>query len=114
MTAQPVQPVTLLGATPTYNVAGASDTFVAQPGTRYLLDVKNAGGSACVVKITDPNTQAPVGSTAFDAGVSITVPATTGEKIFIIDSTRFRDGSTGLITLSFTPNASVTYAIITL
>lgn len=110
MTAQTAQNPGLTAAAPVYNVAGAADTFAAQPGANYLLHIKNGNAAPCAVVLDDPTAQTPVGATAFNPDVTYSVPATTGERVVKINSDRFRDAS-GNVNLTFTPNATVTYAI---
>lgn len=109
MTAQPVQVPTVAPVAPVFNTAGASDTIAVQPTSKYLLHIKNANAGTVSVVITDPNSQSPAGATAYNASVTISIPTGT-ERLIVLDSGRFRDVN-GNITLTFTPNASVTYAI---
>lgn len=110
MTVQAAQIPSLTAIAPTYNVAGAADSFPAYPGTLYLVHIKNANAAPCAVVLDDPTAVTPVGATAFNPDITYSVPATTGERVIKISSDRFRDAS-GNVNITFTPNASVTYAI---
>ena len=71
-----VQTVSRTGVTPTYQTLSASDTF-ANDGYTCLL-IKNGHSSDCTVTAAIMRTVDGVTPT----GKSITVPATTGEKLF--------------------------------
>lgn len=104
----PVRPVVSPAGAPAYAAVGASDVIPVAPNARYLLIVKNAGGTPDNVVIDDPTFVAPVGSTTpGNADVSTTVPATTGERHWELDSNRFRDAS-GNINLTHSFTTSVT------
>jgi len=88
-----VQTVSRTGVTPTYQALGASDTF-ANDGYTVLL-IKNGHSADCTVTAAITRTVDGVAP----AGKSITVPATTGEKLFgPFPSTDY--GSTVTITTS--------------
>lgn len=113
MAAITVQSPTAVGGALTYTAVSASDTFAAAAGQRYLLLYRNTGGGACVPTVDDPNTLSPTGATAFNpdlAGAS--VAATTGVNFMLIDGSRFRDGTTGNVTVAHSATASVTLAIV--
>lgn len=109
MTAQPVQTLSVLAAAPVYNAAGASDTIAVLPTTKYLIHVKNGGGAPITVTVDDPTSQSPAQAAQFNPDVAPSVPAA-GERVFVLDSTRFRDAN-GNINITFSATASVTYAI---
>lgn len=111
MTVQIAQNPTLTAAAPILNVAGASDTFAAPTGGNYLLWVVNANAAPCSVVIDDPTSVGPAGNTAFNPDVTVSVPATTGVRVMKISADRFKDAN-GNVGITFTPNASVTYAIL--
>lgn len=110
MTTQAAQTTSILGAAPVMNVAGATDAFPAQAGSTYLLWIVNASGSSVAAVIADSTSVAPALATAFTPSVTVTVPAGTTRQLKI-NADRFRDSS-GNVNIAFTPNASVTYAII--
>lgn len=111
MTVQIAQVPSLTPAAPIMNTAGAADSFAAQAGANYLLWIANANAGICTVVLADPTSVSPVGATAFTPAVTMTVPATTGVRQFKFNADRFRDSS-GNVNLTFTPNSSVTYAIL--
>jgi hypothetical protein len=70
--------------------------------------VKNAGGGADLVEVLDQVTTNPPGTkTAGDFRLSHSVPATTGERHFLLDATRHRDIN-GNIQVTHGATASVT------
>jgi hypothetical protein len=76
MAALTPQVVSIAGTAPTYAAASAGgDTVPA--GERTWIHVKNAGGSPITVTVTTPGT---VSGLAI-ADVSVSVPATTGERL---------------------------------
>lgn len=95
------------------SVSDGTGVFAASPGARYILLFRNTGGSASVPTIDDPNSQSPVGATAWNPDVAgASIPITTGATAHVIDANRFRDGATGNITITFTNPTSVTAAVI--
>lgn len=101
-------PVPNPAAAPSTNViTAAGDDFVALTGAKYLLRFTNGSATPGNVKVTDPNTPAPVGNTAFDASVTVPVPAGQSRTLRL-DASRFRDSSTGKI--SWTYSANITNA----
>ena len=100
------QTVTRAGITPTYAAVSASDTIQADAGL--ALHVKNAGGSADTVTLTDAGVT-PGGSAATNPTVS--VPATTGDKMILIPA-QFASTSTGLVTVTHSFTTSVTCALV--
>jgi hypothetical protein len=92
-------------STPTYSAVTASDTVQADPAGLMLV-VKNAGGSADNVTITDPGLTA-AGSTA--SSPVVVVPATTGERHYLLTQA-FANGS-NIITITHSFTTSVTCAV---
>jgi hypothetical protein len=105
----PVLPVVNPAGAPAYAAAGSADTIPVSPTGRYLLIIKNAGGSPDSVVIDDPTSGAgPTGATtATNPDVTVSVPATTGERHFLLDANRFRDAA-GVINLTHSFTTSVT------
>lgn len=105
----------LTGVAPTYNVATATDKFAAAPNAKYMLHYKNGATPSGVLKISDPTTPIPPGSTAAAGFADSQITAALGasaEAVTIIDnSTRFRDAQ-GFINLSHATPTTVTFAII--
>lgn len=103
------------GVTPTY-AAGASggDTFAAQAGARYILHFKNTSGGAITVTMDDPTSPTPAGTLAatFNPDITLSVPATTGDKMLLVDANRFRDANGNFnITYSTNPPTGLTVGI---
>jgi hypothetical protein len=90
----------------------ASDTFPVQQGGKYVLVVRNGGGSPDTVVVDDPNTALPTGaapsSTFADISKSV-VNAT--EQAFLIDANRHRDPVTGLVTVTHSFITTVTAVV---
>lgn len=92
------------GIIPTMRSASASDTV---PGG-VVLDVRNANAGTLTVTIVTP--QVIRGDLAVtDRTVSILTTA--NKYIFIPNTEAYVDQSTGLVTVQFSPTASVTYAV---
>lgn len=106
------QAITLAGLAPVYSAVAASDTF--RPGDHTFLHVKNAGGSPDSVVVADPNTASPVGATSFNAAVTVSVPATTGDRMIgPFPAARFAAAGSGLVTVTHSFQTSVTAAVLT-
>lgn len=102
-TITPVLPGYAKAHTPT--AVGASDVIPVAVTGKYLLIVRNGGGTVDNVSIDDPNTPLPPGAAANAtfADVIGTVPITTGEMSWTLDAGRFRDGAGNInLTHSFT------------
>lgn len=110
MTQQAVQALSELAAAPTYNTPAATDTIPVAPAANYLIHVKNTNASAVTVTLDDIASVAPPQATQFNADIVFTVPATNGERIIKFNSNRFR-GSNGLMSVLFSVQSGVTYAI---
>lgn len=87
----------LAGVAPTYTQSTAADFFTAQPNSRYMLHYKNGATPTGIVKVLDPTTPVPAGSTAVagfaDLQVSASLGATTERVVWIDNSSRFRDAN---------------------
>lgn len=104
------------GVVPTYTQATASDFFTAAPGTRYMLHYKNGATPTGIVKVLDPTTAIPAGSTAAGGFADLQVSAAIGassERVHIIDSNRFRD-ATGKIQMTSVTPTTLSVAVIQL
>lgn len=101
------QTVGATGTGPTYTAVNASDTITADAGSKMFLHVKNANASACTVTITDASVTA-AGSAAQNP--TVTVPASTGDRMIAL-SALMAAPATGLITVSYSPTASVTAGV---
>jgi hypothetical protein len=98
-----VQTIVKGGLTPAYATPGASEIILG-PGPVFL-HVKNTNAAACVFTIVDPYLT-PSGSAAQNPTVS--VPATTGEKMINIPASFFQAGQ---VTVQFSITASVLAAV---
>lgn len=103
------QTVAKAGITPAYSAVTASDTITPVSGTVQFLHVKNASGSAVTVTLVDPGST-PFGSAATNPTVS--VPATTGDKMIGPLPLSLASASTGLITVTYSATTSVTAALV--
>lgn len=101
-----VQKLGVVGAAPTYVAANATDFFVAQPGSRYILHYKNGATPTAsgAFSVTDPTTPIPQGSSQI-AGFADVVTKASGSMLanteLVVDipnSNRHRD-SNGRINL---------------
>jgi hypothetical protein len=92
-------------STPTYVAVAASDTVVAD-SAGLVLHVKNAGGSSDTVTLTDPGTT-PAGSAATNP--TFAVPATTGDRMYLLPSSLAN--ASGIITIAHSFTTSVTCAV---
>src|SRR3954470_4865460 len=90
------QQVAITGTQPVYTAVTSSDPFAADEDN--FLHVKNAGGSPCTVTLVDSSLTAG-GSVATNPTVS--VPATTGDRMIGPIPPVFVNNSTGLITVSY-------------
>jgi len=105
----PVNP-DLAGAAPNLVAVSASDTF--QNNGKALLHVKNGNAAACSVVIASPGSTAPPNATAFTPAVTVSVPATTGERyIGPFDPSRFNDAN-GIVTVTYSVTPTVTAEVI--
>lgn len=101
-----IQQPGLSGVTPNYQVCSAADTFKAASGARYELHYKNAATPTTILKVTDPTTPIPGGSTAAAGFADLQVSAALGasaERKVIIDANRFRDASGNINLVHGTP-----------
>lgn len=84
--------------------ANSSDTLPGGQGVKIIVNNQNA--SSCAVVLTTPETVE--GSLAV-ADRTVTVPTTEIWEIPV--PSRYNNSGTGVATITFTPNASVTYAV---
>ena len=94
------------GLTPSYSAVSSSDTAV--PGDNVVLIVRNAGGSADTVTIVTPSTFSGLAI----ADQTVTVPATTGERIIPLPASLYADPTTGLATIQHSFTTSVTCIVL--
>lgn len=102
------------GVTPTYNTATTSDTFSAQPNSKYMIHYKNGATPTGTLKVRDRNVPIPAGSTAVAGFGDVQVTAAlsgSAEAVYMItNSSRFMD-SQGKITLDNATPTTLTFAI---
>lgn len=102
-----IQQVSEPSLTPSYAAVSASDTVV--PDSRIMLHVKNAGGSPDTVTVVVPG-NGPGGVAIPDMTVS--VPASTGDRMIPLVNPAYTDPTTGLITVTHSFTTSVTCALV--
>ena len=105
------------GITPTYNSASTGgDTVTIGNAERDYIHVKNAAASPVTLTIAPQVTsvyQDGVGNVT-PASLSISIPATTGEKIIGPFPSAYINSSNGTVSLSWSSSTSVTFAALTL
>lgn len=107
MAALSTQTITRAGITPSFAGVAASDTFT--PSLDTFIEVKNTSGTpdTCVVQVLAGD---PPGLTIAD--VSVSVPATTGDKMIgPFPPNFFADPTTGVGTITHTQTTSVTIGV---
>jgi len=90
------QAVVKTGLAPVYSAVSASDTVTPVPGSKLFLHVKNGNGSACTAA-TNP---------------TVSVPASTGDRMIGPLPAEMADPATGLITVQYSVTATVTAALV--
>ncbi len=93
--------------TPSYGAVAASDTVT--PADRLFLHVKNGNASPDTVTIVC-NTTGPGGIAT--PNVTVSVPATTGDRMIPLANPAYVSASTGLITVQHSVTATVTCALV--
>jgi hypothetical protein len=101
------QQVAMTGLAPTYSAVTASDTIPTESDGMFL-HVKNANASPCTVTITD-NSRTVAG--AASANFSVSVPATTGDRLIGPIPRAAASSGAGTITVTYSPTSSVTAAL---
>lgn len=97
--------------TPTFTSAAASQTITPlSSDDKLLLVFKNGSGADVDVTLDDKNTPAVPGAVAFDVDFRKTVPAGGEKWVTIKDLYRFKDVTTGKISIDFEDTTSVTWA----
>lgn len=103
------QAVTRAGLAPTYGAVAASDTIAPVTGASLFLHVKNGNAAADTVTIVDAGLT-PAGSAATNP--TVTVPATTGDRMIGPLTAALASPTTGLITVQHSVTATVTCALV--
>jgi len=101
------QVITPTGLAPTFAAAAGGGDKVT-PGDSRFVEIKNVGGSPCVVTIDDPNSVTPVGAQSFNPDLSVSVPATTGDRMIGPLGARFANQADGLVAITYSQVTSVT------
>lgn len=97
------------GLAPVYSAVAASDTIVPVVGSMLFLHVKNGNAAADTVTLVDAGTT-PAGSSATNP--TVTVPATTGDRMIGPLLSSMASPTTGLITVQHSVTATVTCALV--
>lgn len=71
-------------------MAAAADEFVAQPNSQYILRFTNGSATPGNIVFDDPTSPNPGDATAFDADVTVALPATPGIRAVTVRTPRFR------------------------
>jgi hypothetical protein len=103
------QTVTKAGIAPAYTTVNATDTIALAPGAVQFLHVKNGNAAACTVTIVDAGTT-PAGSAATNP--TVTVPLSTGDRMIGPLKNSFADQTTGVISVTYSIQTTVTAALI--
>lgn len=109
MTLLSPQSMSRAGLAPVYSAVAASDTIAPVVGALLFLHVKNANAAADTVTPVDAG-KTPAGSAA--ASGTVSVPATTGDRMIGPLVSTMADPTTGLITVTHSVTASVTCALV--
>jgi hypothetical protein len=103
-----VQDVSRAGTTPTYNAAsGGGDKF--SPGAHVFVHVKNASGSTVTPTFVTPG---QIQELAVADSASVSVPATTGDRMIGPFPPEIFAGSDGLVAVTWSATTSVTFAVL--
>lgn len=95
-------------ANPSTNALTAGpDQFAAQPASLYSLRFTNTTGAAYTVKLDDPVSATPANADTFDPDVSVIVPITTGVRELYVDTNRFRNPLTGMVSWTYSSGTGV-------
>ena len=106
-------PVVNPGAAPTTNViTAAGDQFAAEWGAKYLIRFNNGSATPGNVVFDDPTAVTPVGATAFNPDVTVSVPAGEVREV-LIDAARFRN-SAGNIVWTYSANITNAASLVTI
>lgn len=106
-----IQQVVEAGLAPSYTGSlSTSDTYQWNNSGREILHVKKTGSGSCTVGVVTPGTVG-AGSLAI-ADLSVTVPATTGDKMIGPFATGLYNDSSGKISVTFSEVTGLTYAVI--
>lgn len=89
------------GLAVTYATSQAGPDKLA-PGPTTFLHVKNVTGSPITVTIDDPLSVSPSGAQSFNPDLSVTVPATTGDRMIgPLPAERFASTADGMVNITY-------------
>jgi hypothetical protein len=103
------QVVSRAGLAPAYGAVAATDTIAPVIGSLLFLHVKNGNAAADVVTVTDAG-RTPAGQQG--QAFTVTVPASTGDRMIGPLPSSLADPTTGLITVAHSITATVTCALV--
>jgi hypothetical protein len=103
------QVVSRAGLAPSYTAVQSSDTIEPVIGSLLFLHVKNGNAAADTVTLVDAG-RTPAGSSATNP--TVTVPATTGDRMIGPLVASMASPATGLITVNHSVTATVTCALV--
>lgn len=102
------QQIVTTGLAPTFAACAGGGDKVA-PGDTTFIEVKNASAGALTVTIDDPNSASPSGAQAFNPDLSVSVPATTGDRMIgPLPAARFANSADGLVAITYSGVTSLT------
>jgi hypothetical protein len=96
------QSITRAGPTPTY-AAGTSGGDACEVGDDVFLHVKNTNAATRDVVLAIPAAASTYPNVTY-TNVTVTIPATTGDKMIGPVSALFKDTTTGLCTITYSVN----------
>ena len=100
MATLPTQVIVRTGITPSFSaVAGGGDA--CECGDDIYLEFKNTNASTYTVNLAIPSTASTYSGVTY-TNTSVTIPATTGDKIIGPISALYKDPTTGLCTITYT------------
>ncbi len=107
------QTIVRTGLAPTYAAAaGGGDAM--ETGDDMFLHVKNTSGGAITVTVAIGASQSTISGVAY-TNTAVSVPATTGDRMIgPISSIPYKDGTTGLATITYSGVTNLTVAAIKL
>lgn len=93
------QPITRAGVTPTY-AAAAGGGDACEVGDDIFLHFKNTNASVRNITLAIPSTASTYANVTY-TNVVVQIPATTGDKMIGPISALFKDGTTGMVTITY-------------
>jgi hypothetical protein len=100
------QPITRAGVAPSYAAAtGGGDA--CECGDDLFLHVKNASGGAITVTVAIPTAASTYANVTYTS-TTVSVPATTGDRMIGPISALYKDPVTGLATITYSGVTSLT------